>query len=172
MEPINVLVTDQITEDVLPRIEAVDPRVKVTHIGKLLSAELAGDSEASRLMDALLAETEVYAGMRLPSRLLARAPRLKWVQIAQAGVDRILLDEEFRASPILLTNVGGIHSFAPAELAIQSCLAWIKGTIECARQKEQRLWQPFSPGSPAWQDHGHRRLRQHRTKGRPRREGV
>lgn len=146
MEPINVLVTDQVTEDVLPRIEAVDSRVKVTHIGKLLTAELAGDSQAASRMDALLANTEVYAGMRLPPRLLARAPKLKWVQIAQAGVDRVLLDEEFRTSPIMLSNVGGVHAFAPAELAVQACLSWVKGTLECARQKEQRLWQPFSPG--------------------------
>jgi D-2-hydroxyacid dehydrogenase (NADP+) len=146
MEPINVLVTDQIAEDVLPRIEAVDSRIKVTHIGKLLTAELAGDSQAANLLDGLLANAEVYAGMRMPARLLARAPRLKWVQVAQAGVDRVLLDEEFRKSPVLLSNVGGIHSFAPAELAIQCCLAWVKGTLECARQKEARLWQPFSPG--------------------------
>jgi phosphoglycerate dehydrogenase-like enzyme len=146
MEPINVLVTDQITEDVLPRIEAVDSRIKVTHIGKLLTAELAGDPQAVKLLDGLLAKAEVYAGMRMPARLLARAPKLKWVQVAQAGVDRVLLDEEFRRSPVLLSNVGGIHSFAPAELAIQSCLSWVKGTIECARQKEARVWQPFSPG--------------------------
>jgi len=146
MVRINVLVNDQITEDMLPRIEAVDPRIKVTHVGKLLSAELEGDSKASSLMDGLLAEAEVYAGMRMPSRLLARAPQLKWVQVAQAGVDRVLLDEEFRRSPVMLSNVGGVHSFAPAELAIQCCLAWVKGTVECARQKESRLWKPFSPG--------------------------
>lgn len=145
MEPVNVLVNDQITEDVIPRIEAVDPRIKVTHIGKLLSAELDGDAKATKVLDALLAETEVYAGMRIPARLLARAPRLKWVQVAQAGVDKVLLDEEFRNSPLMLTNVAGVHSFAIAEFAIQSCLAYTKGTVECARQKENRLWQPFHP---------------------------
>jgi len=146
VEPINILVNDQIAEDVLPRIAGVDPRVRVTHVGKLLTAELKGDAAAAAEMDRLLAETEVYAGMRIPPRLLARAPKLKWVQVNQAGVDRVLLDEEFRRSPVILTNVGGIHSFAPAELAIQSCLAWVKGTVECARQKEARLWQPCSPG--------------------------
>lgn len=145
MEPVNVLVNDQMAENVLPRIEAVDPRVKVTHIGTLLSAEIEGDQEARRLLDGLLAEAEVYAGMRIPARLLARAPRLKWVQVAQAGVDKVLLDEEFRNGPVMLTNVAGVHSFAIAEFAIQSCLAYTKGTVECARQKEARLWQPFHP---------------------------
>jgi D-2-hydroxyacid dehydrogenase (NADP+) len=146
MESINVLVADQLAEDVLPRIRAVDPRIKVTHVGKLLTAESQGDREATRVLDGLLAEAEVYAGMRIPARLLSRSPRLKWVQVAQAGVDRILLDEEFRRSPILLTNVGGVHAFAPAEFAIQACLAWTKGAVECARQKEAHLWKPFNPG--------------------------
>ncbi|MCK5212996.1 MAG: hypothetical protein KAQ74_03655, partial [Dehalococcoidia bacterium] len=122
MESVNVIVNDQITEEVLPRIQAIDSRLKITHIGKLLSAELEGDAEASRVLDALLAETEVYAGMRIPARLLSRAPHLKWVQVAQAGMDKVLLDEEFRNSPLLLTNVAGVHSFAIAEFAIQSCL--------------------------------------------------
>jgi len=146
METINVLVNDQLTEDVLPRIQAVDSRVKVTHVGQLMKAEKEGDKAAEKELDTLLAEAEVYAGMFFPPRLLERAPKLKWVQVAQAGVDRILLDEEFRKSPIMLSNVGGIHSFAPAEMAIQLCLAWVKGTVECARQKEARLWQPFNPG--------------------------
>jgi len=146
VESINVLVNDQITEEILPRIQAVDSRLKITHIGKLLTAELEGDADASRALDALLAETEVYAGMRIPARLLSRAPHLKWVQVAQAGTDKVLLDEEFRTGPIMLSNVGGVHSFAPAEFAFQSCLAWAKGTVECARQKEAHLWQPFDPG--------------------------
>lgn len=146
MGQLNVLVNDQIVEEVLPRIEAVDPRIKATHVGRLLSAELEGDAEATRKMDALLATAEVYAGMRIPARLLARAPQLKWLQVTQAGVDKVLLDKEFRQSPVILSNVGSIHSFAPAEMAIHSCLAWVKGTVECARQKEERLWKPFSPG--------------------------
>jgi len=146
MAQVNVLVNDQITEDVLPRIEAVDPRVKATHVGKLLTAEIAGDAAARAQMDALLAGAEVYAGMRIPPQLLSRAPHLKWVQVAQAGVDRVLLDEQFRRSPVLLSNVGGVHSFAPAEFAVQSCLAWVKGTVECARQKQAHEWKPFSPG--------------------------
>jgi phosphoglycerate dehydrogenase-like enzyme len=172
MEPVNVLVNDQITEDVIPRIEAVDPRIKVTHIGKLLSAELDGDAEATKVLDALLAETEVYAGMRIPARLLARAPRLKWVQVAQAGVDKVLLDEEFRNSPLMLTNVAGVHSFAIAEFAIQSCLAYTKGTVECARQKENRLWQPFHPAVLPRQDNGIGGFRQHRKTYRTGRKGL
>ena len=145
MEPINVLVNDQLTEEVVPRIEAVDSRLNVTHIGAILDRELKGNEEARRLLDQLLSSADVYAGMRIPPGLLERAPNLKWVQVTQAGVDKVLLDERFRNSGIMLTNVAGVHSFAIAEFAIQSCLAFTKGTAECDRQKREREWQPFHP---------------------------
>ncbi len=146
MDPINVLVSDEIAEHVLPEIETIDPRINVTHIGSLLSAEARGDREAEHLLNGLLSTAEVYAGIRIPSQFVHRAPRLKWVQVTRAGVDRLLLNEAFRNSPIVLTNVGGVHSYGPAELAIQACLVHVKGTLQCARQKEARLWEPFQTG--------------------------
>jgi phosphoglycerate dehydrogenase-like enzyme len=146
MEPINVLVNDQIVEETVPRLEAVDPRLNVTHVGALLTAELEGDDEARRLLDQMLSNADAYAGMRIPPRLLDRAPKLKWLQVTQAGVDKILLDERFRRSPVVLSNVSDIHSFAPAEFAIQACLTFTKNPIECHRQKLAREWKPFHPG--------------------------
>ena len=143
MEPINVLVNDQICEEMLPRIAAIDSRINVAHVGKLLDAEYKGDTEAEQLLDRLLAEAEVYAGMRMPARLFPRSPRLKWVQMMRAGVEEVLTDE-FRASPVILTNVAGVHSFAPAEFAILMCLAHAKKIRESYRQKESRLWEQFS----------------------------
>ena len=143
MEPINVLVNDQICEEMLPRIAAIDSRINVTHVGKLLTAERKGDPEAKLLLDRLLEKAEVYAGMRVPTGLLARSPRLKWVQMMRAGVEEVLTDE-FRASPVKLTNVAGVHSFAPAESAILMCLAHAKNIRESYRQKESRLFEPFS----------------------------
>ncbi len=143
MEPINVLVSDEIAEDVVPEIEAIDPRINVTHIGRLLSAEQQGDQNATSLLDGLLANAEIYAGIRVPSDLIRRAPRLKWVQVTRTGVDRVLLDVEFRDSPVKLTNVRDVHSYGPAELAIQACLVHAKGTIECHRQKQAQEWNAF-----------------------------
>lgn len=146
MEPISVLVSDEIAEDLLPEIESVDSRINATHVGRLLSAEQEGDHDAAATLDALLSAADVYAGIRIPPRLIQRAPHLKWVQVTRAGVDRLLLDEGFRRSPVILTNVGGVHSYGPAELAIQSCLVHVKGTIECDRQKREKKWEPFQTG--------------------------
>ncbi len=147
MEPINVLVNDEITEDALPRIEAIDPRINALHIGKLLTAETEGDGEAKELLDRLLSTAEVYAGIRIPAQLFSRAPNLKWIQVTRAGVDRVLMDAEFRKSSITLTNVAGVHSYGPAELVIQACLVHVKGTLECAKQKAAKRWEPFQTGT-------------------------
>ena len=143
MESVNVLVNDHICEEMLPRIAAIDSRINVAHVGKLLDAELQGDLAAKQLLDRLLEQAEVYAGMRVPAGLLARSPRLKWVQMMRAGVEEVLTDE-LRASPVVLTNVAGVHSFAVAEFAILMCLAHAKNIHESYRQKEARLWEPFS----------------------------
>jgi phosphoglycerate dehydrogenase-like enzyme len=143
VDPIRVLVNAPLFEDAVPQIAAVDPRVEVTHIGRLMKAEAQGDAAASQTLDLLLSNAEIVAGMRLPNHLLQRAPHLKWVQLTSAGVDHIL-DDALRDSPIVLTNASNVHSFAIAEFALTSCLTLAKNVRECYRQKEQRLWEPYN----------------------------
>ncbi len=144
MKALRVLVNSPLFEDTVPRIAAMDSRLEVLHIGRMMKAERAGDTVASRELDDLLETAEVVAGMRLPDRLLRRAPRLKWVQLTSAGVDHAL-DDTLRASSVVLTNAANLHSFAIAEFAFTACLTLAKNVRECYRQKEERLWQPYNP---------------------------
>jgi len=143
VERICVLVNDEITEDVLPRVEAVDAQISAIYVGRILTAEIDGDAGAKAEMDRLLATAEIYAGRRIPADLVRRSPRLKWVQNTRTGVDKMLLDSAFRKGPIVLTNVTAVHSYGPAELAMLACLAHVKDMRACERQKEERRWQPF-----------------------------
>ena len=145
MERIVVLANDEITEDVLPRVEAVDPRVSAAHVGRLVTAELEGDPVAKDQVDHLLSIAEVFAGRRIPADLVRRAPRLRWVQNTRTGVDRMLMDEAFLRSGIVLTNVAGIHSYGPAEVVMLACLAHVKEWSRCARQQAERRWETFWP---------------------------
>jgi phosphoglycerate dehydrogenase-like enzyme len=145
MERIVVLANDEITEDVLPRVEAVDPRISATHVGRLVTAELEGDPVAKDQMDRLMSTAEIFAGRRIPADLVQRAPRLRWVQNTRTGVDRMLMDEAFRRSGIVLTNVAGIHSYGPAEVVMLACLAHVKEWSRCARQQQERRWETFWP---------------------------
>lgn len=143
MDRIVVLTNDEISAEVLPRIEAVDPRISATCIGPALAAEAGGDPAGRAEVDRLLADAEIYAGRTIPRDLMTRAPRLRWVQNTRTGVDRMLLDDAFRRSPIVLTNVAGLHSYGPAELVLLACLAHVKQLYACYRQKEERRWETF-----------------------------
>ncbi len=69
-----------------------------------------------------LAETEVLLVFFLCSeRMLAAAPKLKWVQAISAGVDYIAV-EQIRQRDILLTNGRGIHKINMAEYAIAAMI--------------------------------------------------
>lgn len=140
-----MLVTAPLDEGSLQRIRAVGSRVKVTDVSELLRAEGKGDANAARKLDALLAEAEVIYGFRLPEDLVRRAPRLRWVQVMSAGVDRFLEDEEFRKSKVVLTNVSGIHAVPIGEFVICLILMFTKGAPLSFQLKQQRKWERFLP---------------------------
>lgn len=144
MEAVRVLVNSPLFEETVPRIAAVDPRIDVVHIGSLMKAESEGDATATQQLNELLQSADVVAGLRLPGRLIQRAPNLKWIQLTSAGVDHAL-DDVLRSSSITLTNAANLHSFAIAEFAVTACLTLAKNVRECYRQKELHLWEPYNP---------------------------
>ena len=144
MESVNVLVTTKIGEECLERITATSPRVKLRDISDLMRAEWRGDTTAREQLDVLLAEAEIIYASRLPQRLLTRAPGLQWVQVMYAGVDR-LLDSEFRRSPVILTNVSGLHATPIGEFVLEMMLMFAKRAPLCFELKQKKQWQGFWP---------------------------
>lgn len=144
-EPVNLLITAPLDAASLERIKSVSSRVRVTDASELLRAETKGDAAAAKELDALLAETEVIYGFRLPQDLVRRAPKLKWVQVMSAGVDRFLKDEEFRNSRVVLTNVSGIHAVPIGEFVLGLMLMFAKGAPQCFEMKRQKQWGRFMP---------------------------
>lgn len=81
---------------------------------------------------------------------LARAPRLKWIQLSSAGVDH--LDPEFWASPVVITNYAGAFAPAIAETALGMLLALTRGLNRYyIPQFQRREWKPV--GTPKSPDH-------------------
>ena len=144
MDSVNILVTASIGEECLERITATSPRVKLWAVSDLMRAERAGDTSATEQLDALLAEAEIIYGFRLPENSLTRAPKLKWVQVMSAGVDRFL-DSEFRRSPVILTSVSGIHATPIGEFVLEMMLMFVKQAPFCFELKQKKQWQRFTP---------------------------
>ena len=144
MEPVNVLVTTPIGDELLQQITNVSPRIKINDVSEFVRAEQRGDFARQDELDALLAEAEVIYGLRLPKNVIARASKLKWVQVMSAGVDRFL-DDEFRQSFVIMTNVSGIHATPIGEIVLGQMLMFAKQAPLCFQLKQEKQWKRFMP---------------------------
>jgi phosphoglycerate dehydrogenase-like enzyme len=144
METVNILVSiPNIDEKNLGKITSISPRLKVRDIWELSRADLKGDSAARDELETLLADVEVIYCFRLPRDLIARAPKLKWVQVMSAGVDRFL-DDDFHRSPVVLTNVSGMHATPIGEFVMEQMLMFAKNAAFCFELKQKKQWQRYS----------------------------
>jgi phosphoglycerate dehydrogenase-like enzyme len=144
VETVNVLVTTPIGDELLQQIADVSPRIKLSNVSELARSEQRGDLARQDELDALLAEAEVIYGLRLLKSVIARAPKLKWVQVMSAGVDRFL-DDEFRQSSVIMTNVSGIHATPIGEIVLELMLMFAKQAPLCFQLKQEKQWKRFMP---------------------------
>ena len=145
-DTVNLVVSTPIDEELLDRIASVSPRLKVENVWELSRADFRGDSSAKDKLDIILADAEIVYGIRLPRNLISRAPKLKWVQVMTAGVDRFL-DNDFRKSPVILTNVSGIHATPISEFVMEQMLMLAKNALLCFELKQKKQWQRYSPST-------------------------
>jgi len=152
MESLNVLVVTPAfdrsmpfaDEECLRRIGLVSPKINVKDGAALAVAELRGDNSGKEKLDALLAWTDVIFGFIVPGNIIARAPKLKWVQMTSAGVDR-LRDTEIWRSRVTITGVSGIHATPIGEFVLGLMLMFAKGAPLCFQMKQKRQWQRYMP---------------------------
>jgi len=144
VESVNVLVTTPIGDELLQQITAVSPRIKLSNVSELVRAEQRGDFARKDELDALLAQAEVIYGLRLPRNVIVRAPKLKWVQVMSAGVDRFL-DDEFRQSSVIMTSVSGMHATPIGEIVLELMLMFAKQAPLCFQLKQEKQWKRFMP---------------------------
>lgn len=137
---VNILVSSPLDDDCLNRISAVSHDVKVYDVSEYVNAERNGDLSHKEQLDALLAEAEVVFGMAPPRDVFARAPKLKWIQSALAGVNHVLTPE-IVASPVLVTNARGIHGTQASELTLMLMLMLAKKAHLLHTIKEEKKFQ-------------------------------
>ncbi|MHB8084865.1 MAG: D-2-hydroxyacid dehydrogenase [Dehalococcoidia bacterium] len=145
MKQVNVVATIKLDDRAARQITEINKRIKLIDASGLAQREQAGDAAARRQMDALLADAEVIYGFRLPKNVIARAPRLKWIQVMAAGVDRYLTDE-ILSSRVTVTSVSGIHASTIGEFVMGLMLMFVKRSDLCFQLKQQKRWQQFNPG--------------------------
>jgi phosphoglycerate dehydrogenase-like enzyme len=96
--------------------------------------------------DGPLDEVEVMLRGRLPAdtfdRILVRAPNLRWVHSATAGVERVLTPAS-RERGIAITNARGVFSRPIAEYVLLMILAAARRLPQLLELQAERTWQPL-----------------------------
>ena len=131
----HILSTVPLNEDHVERIRAVAPGAQVT--------VLPGRQAAPEDLDRAFAQAEVVFlfGQELTPARLRSAARLRWIQSAYAGVDRLLAAvPELRRHPAVLTNARGMHAATIADHVFMLMLAWARGLPACLDQQRRRQW--------------------------------
>ena len=123
---LNVLVTMRFDAPQLDRLRAVSPEIRVSQADPE-RADYAG-------IDVL------YAGA--PPRDLARAPRLRWVQLHMAGVNALADHPLYTDSTIPLTTTSGVHAATIAEYAVTMLLALAHRVPRMVEWQRRGGWPP------------------------------
>ncbi len=150
MDSLNVLVVTpdfekslpDASEECLRLIRYVSPRISVKDGAALAEAEFRGDNSKKPDYDCMLAWADVILALKLPHNIIARAPKLKWIQAISAGVDR-WIDTDVWKSRIILTGVSGIHATPIGEFVMALMLMFAKNTPKAFRMMDTRLWRRY-----------------------------
>jgi len=145
MESVNVLVTTSIGDECLQQITSVSPNIKLTDVSELFHAEQNGELAPKKKLDTMLAEAEVIYGIFFPQNIIIRSPKLRWIQVMLAGVNRLLNDTGMVESPVIMTNVRGMHATHVSEFALMLMLMFVKQAPLCFHLQQKRQWNMFTP---------------------------
>jgi phosphoglycerate dehydrogenase-like enzyme len=160
--PIRVLITFALEPELVRQIEEVDPRIQVRVLGQgarqLFRGQTRYPSEleaetARRELEEAMAEAEVLFGFwgntlvdlyPTPEVLRREAPRLRWIQLTSAGVDRAARSGLLQ-SGIMVTNSSGLHATPIGEYVLCVMLMFCKGAPKFIRAQERREWVRYMP---------------------------
>ena len=147
---INVLVNFTLGERFVASIRELSPTLEVSQVyvrdGEVNTASTVDDwrKKEGEELDALLAQAEVLFTFRFPIDWLAKAPRLKWVQLASAGSDFIQREGLFVQRPdLLLTTASGVHEVPISEHIVASILHFSRGFNIAAQNQAIRKWERY-----------------------------
>jgi len=143
MEVVEVLVTTSLDEECIRQITTISPKINLRDVSGFANAEKRGDFSSREQFDAHLAEAEIIYGPGPPKNVIARAPKLKWIQTTDAGVDDFL-DSDIIGSSVIVTNTSGITAISIGECVLEMMLMFVKKMPLCFQLKQERQWKTFS----------------------------
>jgi phosphoglycerate dehydrogenase-like enzyme len=157
MQPIQVLSIQHLTGADRARIEAVDPRIRLTDAGGWFEGEYRATwpaFTATRYLapnavgtgtraerDTLLADADViFGGFPFPLDLRARSGRLKWFHQRPAGASNLLRGDLWGSDVLVTTSRGQANGLAIAEYTVAGIVHFAKGLNRVALERDSRTF--------------------------------
>ncbi len=161
MEPVDrnrlvrVLIGSPLEPYLVERIAAVDPRIEVVYRPELIgkprfpadhTPPVSRAEEQEEEWARLMSEAEVMLDAYRPSssNLPSRAPKLRWIQFTSSGVGHLVQQMGLWDSPILVTNVAGIHARPLAEFVIFAMLYFVREMPRVLADQRRHHWERFA----------------------------
>jgi phosphoglycerate dehydrogenase-like enzyme len=154
---LQVLITFALEPELVEQIEAVDTRIESRVLGQharqLFRGQFKYPSEleaqtARQELEEAMSQAEVLFGfwgqtlMEMypsPDALRQQAPRMRWLQLTSAGVDRAARSGLLE-SGLLITNASGLHATPIPEYVLCVMLMFCKNAPAFIRAQERREW--------------------------------
>jgi phosphoglycerate dehydrogenase-like enzyme len=139
-EPIEVLMTVPMPDELVAQINEISNRLKVTVLRARRAEEVPAD---------VWARTEIlYTDRVLPSP--EQAPKLRWIQLHYAGMDHVAAAPILQKPDVVVTTLSGVAASQIAEYALMMLLALghhLPDLINNQRKAEwpEDRWERFSP---------------------------
>ena len=156
-DPATVVIASPLEPELVERIRDVDrnhlrvihepqliPRARYAadHSGRSPELDQAGRARWLKLLRSadVLFDFDWYA----PADMAVNAPRLTWVQATSSGIGEYIRGLGLDRTPIVFTNVAGIHAVPLAEWVVLGLLYLIKEVPRLRREQEQRHWERYA----------------------------
>lgn len=125
-EKIQVLVHADFSDELMVRLREVSPRLNVRRVQP--NASVSDYSQVEILF--------TWNSFPEPEQ----APRLRWIQLSAAGVDRALGKRIVQAEDVLLTNASGIHVRQMANHCLLMVLAFHHRLPDMFNDQREKAW--------------------------------
>src|SRR5688572_18184379 len=152
---VRLLIASYLEPEHVERIRTVSPRLDVVYRPDLLGrpryvADHTAPATRTPAQEAewlsLLADAEVMFDVYRPSspNLPEQAPRLRWVQFSSSGVGQMVGQLGLAGSPVVVTNVAGVHATPLAEFVLFAVLYFAKQMPVVLADQRAHRWARFA----------------------------
>ncbi|MCH8950235.1 MAG: D-2-hydroxyacid dehydrogenase [Chloroflexi bacterium] len=159
---VRVLISFALEPELVQQIEDVDPRIATQVLGQDARRLFRGQSKypseleaqtARREFEEAMSEAEVLFGFwgpgliemyPTPQALREAAPRLRWLQLTSAGLDRAARSGLLE-SDLMVTSASGLHATPIGEYVLCLMLMFCKGAHRFVRAQDRGEWIRYMP---------------------------